>query len=132
VCVAVTAVVLVAADHGQAGLWHDAGRTIGYALVFQILNLLLGVGFGLLFRNTPVAVVVYFVIPTAWSILTSAVSALTATGRWLDPSVAWNHLAGQGTMTATTWAQAATTAAAWIALPALAGGWRVLHRPVDA
>ncbi len=132
VCVAVTAVVLVAADHGQAGLWHDAGREIGYALVFQILNLLLGVGFGLLFRNTPVAVVVYFVIPTAWSILTSAVSALTATGRWLDPSVAWNHLAGQGTMTAATWAQAATTAAAWIALPALAGGWRVLHRPVDA
>ena len=34
--------------------------------------------------------------------------------------------------TAGTWAQAAITAAAWIALPALAGGWRVLHRPVDA
>ena len=87
-----TAVVLVAADHGQAGLWHDAGRTIGYALVFQILNLLLGVGFGLLFRNTPVAVVVYFVIPTAWSILTSAVSALTLRAggsilRW--PGITW-------------------------------------------
>jgi hypothetical protein len=27
-CVAVTAVVLVAADHGQAGLWQDAGRAI--------------------------------------------------------------------------------------------------------
>ena len=132
VYVAVTATVLVAADHGQAGLWQDASRAIGYAFIFQILNLLLGVGFGVLFRNTPVAIVVYFVVPTAWSILTSAVSALTATGRWLDPSVAWNHLAGQGTMTAATWAQAATTAAAWIALPALAGGWRVLHRPVDA
>src|SRR5204862_4436440 len=35
------------------------------------------------------------------------VAALTrpgaGAGRWLDPSVAWHHLAG-GTMTATTWA----------------------------
>jgi hypothetical protein len=129
-CVAVTAVVLLAADHGQAGLWQDAGRAIGYAFVFQILNLLLGVGFGLLFHSTPVAIVVYFAAPTAWSILTGTVSALAGTGRWLDPSTAWNHLAG-GTMTATTWAQVGTAAAAWIALPALAGGWRVLHRPVD-
>jgi hypothetical protein len=56
---------------------------------------------------------------------------MAATGRWLDPSTAWNHLAG-GTVTATTWAQVATTAAAWIALPALVGGWHVLHRPVNA
>jgi ABC-type transport system involved in multi-copper enzyme maturation permease subunit len=129
-CVAVTVVVLVAADHGQAGLWQDAGRAIGFAFVFQILNLLLGVGFGMLFHSTPVAIVVYFAAPTAWSILTGTVSALAGTGRWLDPSTAWNHLAG-GTMTATTWAQVGTSAAVWIALPVLAGGWRVLHRPVD-
>lgn len=131
VCVAVTAAVLAAAVHGQAGLWPDPIRAIGYALGFQILNVLLGVGFGMLFRSTPAAVVAYFVIPTAWSILTGTVSALAATGRWLDPSTAWNHLAG-GAMTATTWAQVATTAAVWIALPALAGCWLVLHRPVNA
>lgn len=132
VCIAVSAVVLVAADHGHAGLWQDAGRAIGYAFVFQILNLLLGVGFGLLFRNTPVAVVMYFVLPTAWSILTGAVSALAATGRWLDPSTAWNHLAQGGTVSATIWAQIAVAAAVWIAGPVLAGGWQVLNRPVDA
>jgi ABC-type transport system involved in multi-copper enzyme maturation permease subunit len=132
VCVAVTAVILVAADHGQAGLWHDAGRAIGYALVFQILNLLLGVGFGLLFHSTPVAIVVYFAAPTAWSILTGTVSALAGTGRWLDPSTAWNYLAEGGTVSATIWAQIAVAAAVWIAVPVLAGGWRVLSRPVDA
>jgi ABC-type transport system involved in multi-copper enzyme maturation permease subunit len=131
VCAAVAAVVLIAADHGQAGRWRDAGLAIGYALVFQVLNLLLGVGFGLLFRSTPVAIVVYFAAPTAWSILTSTVSALAGTGRWLDPSTAWNHLAG-GTLTATTWAQVGTAAAVWIVLPMLAGGWRVLYRPVGA
>jgi ABC-2 type transport system permease protein len=129
VCIGVSAVVLIAADHGQAGLWHDAGRAIGYAFVFQILNLLLGVGFGLLLHSTPVAIVVYFAAPTAWSILTGTVSALAGPGRWLDTSTAWNHLAG-GTMTATTWAQVATTAAVWIVAPTLAGGWRVLRRPV--
>jgi len=96
-----------------------------------ILNLLLGVGFGLLFRNTPVAVVMYFVLPTAWSILTGAVSALAATGRWLDPSTAWNHLRrrdgdrrhlGSGR----------DRGRVWIIAPVLAGGWRVLNRPVDA
>jgi ABC-type transport system involved in multi-copper enzyme maturation permease subunit len=131
VCVAVCAVVLLAADHGRAGMWQDAGQVIGYVLVFQVLNLLLGVAFGLLFRSTPVAIVVYFAAPTAWSILTSTVSALAGTGRWLDPSTAWNHLAG-GTLTATTWAQVGTAAAAWIVLPMLAGGWRVLYRPVGA
>jgi hypothetical protein len=104
---------------------------IGYVLVFQMLNLLLGVAFGLLFRSAPVAIVVYFAAPTAWSILTSTVSALAGTGRWLDPSTAWNHLAG-GTLTATTWAQVGTAAAVWIVLPMLAGGWRVLYRPVGA
>ncbi len=128
-CVAVSSAALAAADHGQAGQWQHAGLAISYAFVFQTLNLLLGVGFGLLFRSTPVAVVAYFVIPTVWSILTGTVGALAATGRWLDPSTAWNHLAG-GTVTATTWAQVA--AAAWIVLPALAGGWHVLHRPVNA
>jgi ABC-2 type transport system permease protein len=131
VCAAVSAVALIAADYGQAGRWQDAGLAIGYALVFQALNLLLGVGFGLLFHSTPVAIVVYFAAPTAWSILTSTVSALAGTGRWLDPSTAWNHLAG-GTLTAATWAQVATTAAVWIVLPMLAGSWRVLYRPVGA
>jgi len=131
VCIAVSLAVLAVADHGQSGLWQDAGRAFGYAFVFQVLNVLLGVGFGVLCRSTPAAVVAYFVIPTAWSILTGTVSAMAATGRWLDPSTAWNHLAG-GTVTATTWAQVATTAAAWIALPAVVGGWHVLHRPVNA
>ena len=131
VCTAVSAAALLIADHGRAGLWPDSGRAIGYAVVFQILNLLLGVGFGLLFRSTPVAIVVYFAAPTAWSILTSTVSALEGTGRWLDPSTAWNHLAG-GTVTATIGAQVATAAAVWIVLPMLAGGWRVLYRPVGA
>ena len=63
--------------------------------------------------------------------MTSTVSALAGTGRWLDLSTAWNHLAG-GTLTATTGAQVGTAAAVWIVLPMLAGSWRVRYRPVGA
>ena len=131
VCTAVSAAALAAAGHGPAGRWHGAAAAIGLALVFQILNLLLGVGFGLLFRSTPVAVVVYFAVPTAFSLLTGLIAALAGTGRWLDPSTAWDHLASGG-MTATIWAQVATAAAVWILLPMLIGSWQVLRRPVDA
>jgi ABC-type transport system involved in multi-copper enzyme maturation permease subunit len=127
VCTAVAAAVLVAVGHGPAG----AAAAIGLALVFQALNLLLGVGFGLLFRSTPVAIVVYFAAPSAWSLLTGTISALAGTGRWLDSSTAWNHLA-EGSMMATVWAQVATAAAVWIVLPAVAGGWSVLRRPDGA
>jgi ABC-2 type transport system permease protein len=126
----VIAVAAALAGHGPAGTWHGAAAAIGYAFVFQILNVLLGVGFGLLFRSTPVAIVVYFAVPTAWSILTGTVTALSGTGHWLDPSTAWNHLAG-GTVTGTTWAQVASTAAVWVVLPLAAGLWRVTRRPVE-
>lgn len=78
--------------------------------------------FGLL--NTPVAIVVYFALPTAWGILTSSIKALHSTGHWLDTSTAWAHLPN-ATMTGTTWAQVATAAAVWVVLPAAAGFARV-------
>jgi len=43
----------------------------------------------LLFLNTPVAIVVYFALPTAWGILTSGVDALNGVGDWGNPSTAW-------------------------------------------
>ena len=72
--------------------WQAAASLLPDAFVFQALNMLLGIGFGLLFLNTPVAIVVYFALPTAWSILTGTVSALQSTGNWLDPTTAWGHL----------------------------------------
>lgn len=130
-CVAIAVAVTAVAGHpaGAAGAWPGAAGAIGGAFVFQILNVLLGVGFGLLFRSSAVAIVVYFAIPTAWSILTGTITALTSTGHWLDPSTAWDHLAG-GTTTAVTWAQIATTAAVWIGLPVVIGLWQVIRRPV--
>lgn len=83
--------------------------------------------FGLAFRSSAVAIVIYFALPTGWSILTSTVSALAGAGRWLDPGTTWNHLA-DGTLTAANWAQVAATAGVWIVLPAAIGLWRVVRQ----
>ena len=50
----------------------------------MLLGIAQGVGFGMLFKNTPAAVVVFFVLPTAWSILGSMVSWLRDAATWLD------------------------------------------------
>ncbi len=131
-CVAIAAAVTALVGQGAGapgGAWGGAGRTIGEVLLFEVLNVLLGVAFGLVFRSSAVAIVTYFALPTGWAILTGTVSALAGVGRWLDPSTTWNHLA-DGSLTATTWAQIATTAAVWIVLPAAAGLWRVIRQPV--
>jgi ABC-2 type transport system permease protein len=130
-CVAIAAVVTALVPHGMgaAGIWAGAGSAIGQAVLFEALNVLLGVAFGLVFRSSAVAIVVYFALPTGWSILTSTVSALTGVGRWLDPGTTWDRLAG-GTLTATNWSQAAATAGVWIVLPAAIGLWRVIREPV--
>jgi ABC-2 type transport system permease protein len=99
-------------------------------VLFQVLNVLLGVGFGLLFLNTPLAIVVYFALPAAWGILTSSVQALHSTGNWLDPSTAWDNLTN-ATMTGTTWAQVAAATAAWVLLPVALGTVRVLRSAVS-
>lgn len=82
--------------------------------------MLLGIGFGLLFLNTAIAIVVYFAPPAGWSILTSSIHALHSTGDWLNPATAWDHLTN-AIMTGTTWAQTAAAAAIWILLPVAAG-----------
>jgi ABC-2 type transport system permease protein len=132
VCALVAAAGTAVAVHGAAPprMWDGAASLIGYSALFQVLNVLLGIGFGLLFLNTPVAIVVYFVLPSGWAILTSSVHALHSTGSWLDPSTAWGHLSN-ATVTGTTWAQVLTAAAVWILLPAAVGSARVLRGAIS-
>jgi hypothetical protein len=131
-CVAIAAVVTALVPHGAGGphgTWAGVGPAIGQVLLFEVLNVLLGVAFGLAFRSSAVALVTYFALPTGWAVLTGTVSALAGVGHWLDPSSTWIHLAG-GTLTGATWAHVAATAGMWIVFPAAVGLWRVIRQPV--
>ena len=107
--------------------------TIGHALaslLYVILSVGLGVALGLAFLNSAVAIVLTFVLPLAWTILASLVSALSRIQPWLDTNVSGAYLLDPD-LSGRHWAQILTTTAVWVLLPGTIGGYRMLTREVS-
>jgi ABC-2 type transport system permease protein len=88
-----------------------------------------GLGFGMLLRNTPAAVVLYYVLPTAWSILGSMVSWVEDAARWLDLNRTMEPLF-TGSLTGEQWAQLGTSVTVWVLLPLALGMWQLTRAEV--
>lgn len=99
-------------------------------LGLQILGVLQGLAYGLIFLNTPAAIVTYFVLPIASSIIFSVVPSLEDSAPWVDLGTAQQPLFELGTggeLTGDQLAQLGTTALIWIILPFLIGLVRVMR-----
>lgn len=129
VLVAAFAAAAVANVVGGTGEWDLSGAVGGGLLLALMILVLQGVAFGLLFLNTPVAIVSVLVLPTVWSILTMAISALQDAGAWLNLDVVIQPLLA-GEMAGKDWAQLVTASAVWVLLPLAVGTARVLRREV--
>lgn len=105
---------------------EDAGKL---ALV-QTFGVLQGLAFGMLFLNTAAAIVTYFVVPIAFSILTSVVAAMRDVQPWVDPGTSQAPLISGETLTGEQWAQMATAALLWIGVPMAIGAVRMLRAEV--
>ena len=114
------------AGDGAWDLDAAAGGGLTLALLVYVLQ---GVAFGLLFLNTPVAIVLVLVLPTAWSIVTQVFSSLSDVGAWLDLDQVTRPLFA-GEMGGQDWAQLGTAVGVWVLLPLAVGTWRVLTREV--
>jgi len=112
---------------GYGGDWSLDNNTLLGASLFVLLGVAQGVGFGMLLRNTPAAIVLYFVLPTAWAIVGDLVSWLDGAASWLDMNRTMNALFVVESMTGEQWAQLGTSVAVWVALPVTLGIW-MLHR----
>ena len=88
-----------------------------------------GVAFGLLFLSTPIAIVSYLLVPTAWTLVVMLVSGLHGVAPWLDLNVGLGALM-VGEMTPESWAHLASSAAVWVALPLALGLGRTARREV--
>lgn len=114
---------------------HDPYRGFG-AIEFvkfgflQVTGILQGLAFGLLLLNTAAAIVLFFVIPTVFSILFNTVPSLEGSGPWIDFGTAQGPLQNLGNLSGTEWAHLAVTGVIWVVLPFLAGLWRVLRAEV--
>jgi ABC-type transport system involved in multi-copper enzyme maturation permease subunit len=114
---------------------HDPYRDFGGIDIakfgfLQVTGILQGLAFGLLLLNSAAAIVLYFVVPTVFSILFNVVPALQDSAPWIDFGTAQGPLGDSGTLTGTEWARLAVTGTIWVILPFLAGLWRVLRAEV--
>jgi ABC-2 type transport system permease protein len=123
---ALSAAVNVTAGNGE---WDLSGAAAAGLVLALMLYVLQGVAFGLLFLNTPIAIVAVLVLPSVWGIATQLVSQLEEIGRWINlDRVTVPLFAGE--MGGRDWAQLATGVAVWVLLPLAVGTYRVLRREV--
>ncbi|GAA1608159.1 ABC transporter permease [Actinoplanes couchii] len=121
---------LLAIALGGDGTWTMDSSLIWQSLLLQVIFVLMGVGFGALLLNTPLAIVIFFALPTVWTILGETISGLRDVAAWLDINVTSQAL-GQPDMASGEWARLGVSTALWVLLPLLLGTVRVLRREVS-
>ncbi|MGL5850118.1 MAG: ABC transporter permease [Phycicoccus sp.] len=134
--VVATAVAGTALAHLVAGAfldlpgdWSVPGAVVGGIALAMVVYLVQGVAFGLVFLNTPLAIVLSLVLPTAFTIVGALVSGFKRVATWLDLSRATEPLLG-GSMGGQDWAHLGTASLLWLGLPLTVGTWRVMTREV--
>lgn len=111
------------------GSWSISAGTLGQGLLGQELNLLMGLGFGLLLMSPALAIVLFFALPTVFSILGEMISSLQSTFEWIDPNQAFDPLL-EGSTHGDDWGKLVVCALLWVGVPLLAGLWRLMRREV--
>ncbi len=126
----IAATALAGAIDGTHVVWGTAERGFvdGLAGVYlaNALNVVMGAAFGAVLAQTAVAVVVYFVAPTAWSLAGPAVFKSGAD--WLDVFGAFGRLAERDMAGKLPESLVAITA--WIVIPTVLGLWISSRREV--
>ena len=117
-----TALTPAFTDHGSG--WALSGAQLGQVLLLQIASVLVGVAFGMLLLSSPLAIVLYFLLPTVVTILVNTVGALDWVRDWLDLSTTTLPLY-DGTLEGQGWAQLGTSLALWLLLPLVLGWLRI-------
>jgi ABC-type transport system involved in multi-copper enzyme maturation permease subunit len=111
---------------GRSVSWElDTPHATGL-LLFVLLNSLMGMAFGALLHNSAAAIVVFYALPTAWTVL--AIGTLDRFREWLDTMQTFGWvLAGE-------WdghvAQVLTSIGVWVLAPLAIGLVRTFRREV--
>lgn len=127
----VAAAAATAAGGSEEGFAEVTVATILLFVALQLLNVLMGVAFGLLLLNTPAAISVFFILPVVSSLVFTTVPALEDLAPWLDLQTAQSPLVdGDFSLTGEQLAQSAVTALLWVVLPLLGGWFRTMRAEV--
>jgi ABC-2 type transport system permease protein len=125
--IAALATAVGGADNAWAHMGVDDIAKFG---LLQVSGVLQGLAFGLLFLNSAAAIVTYFVLPTAFSIVASLWSALKDAAPWIDLGTSQQPLFNGVNLSNEQWAQLAVSTVIWVVLPFVVGLVRVLRAEV--
>jgi hypothetical protein len=118
---------------GVDTVWDASVMDCVYIVLANVLGLLVGFMLGVLIRNSPGAIVGYFVysllLPTVLQVLANSQEWFRDLRPWVDFSFAQSALFN-GSMTAGQWAHLGTTGVLWLALPLSAGLWLLMRSEV--
>ncbi|HEY8584132.1 MAG TPA: hypothetical protein VIL49_14350 [Capillimicrobium sp.] len=110
---------LAGPDDGDAmtvGLLGQSGLSV-------LVSMAMGLAFGLAARASAPAIVAYFLIPIAWTLL-GEIGPLQDAALWLDPSDSLSKMTTEN-LSALEWARAATSIGLFLAVPLAIGAWRM-------
>lgn len=116
---------------GAENAWQGIGvDDIAKFTLLQATGVLQGLAFGLLFLNSAAAIVTFFILPTAFTIVGSIWSALSDVLPWIDLGTSQQPLFMGVNLSGEQWAQIAVATMIWCVLPFLVGVVRVLRAEV--
>jgi len=125
--------IVGAAVNGLDQVWDADFKDLALIVLANILGLLIGFMFGILFRNPAGAIVAYlvygFVLPGLFGLLAALQDWFEKVQPWVDFNYAQAPLF-EGGPSGEEWAQLGTSGLIWFVLPMTFGVWRVLKAEV--
>jgi ABC-2 type transport system permease protein len=122
---------VAATTHDLADPWQVSAAGVTGVGLTLVVGLLMAFAFGMVLMSSPAAIVLYFVLPTVWSVVASFVPWVRDNVQeWADLGAAQAPLAGPEWATGGDWLRLGTATAIWVLLPLVAGVWRLLRSEV--
>ncbi|GAB21145.1 hypothetical protein GOPIP_004_01100 [Gordonia polyisoprenivorans NBRC 16320 = JCM 10675] len=114
-----------------AGAWSFTAAGLVNSFVLQLFGLLLGFGFAALILNTPGAIVAYFVLPTALTLVSQLVPWFhDHLGAWVDTGMTNAPFQSEQWASGGEWAKLVVSGIVWIGIPLFFGVLRILRGEV--
>jgi ABC-type transport system involved in multi-copper enzyme maturation permease subunit len=109
----------------SGGSWHLNFAHVGDGFLLLELGILGGVAFGLVLMSPALAIVISFVLPTAFSIL-GEIKSLKSTWNWIDPGSAREALSNADAH-GNDWGKLVVSSLIWVVLPIVLGTIRTMR-----
>jgi hypothetical protein len=117
--------------HDLADPWQVTAAGLTHVAIGLLLALLMAFAFGMALMSSPAAIVLYFVLPTVWTIVGSTVPWVRDNlQEWADVNAAQAPLLSGEWATGDEWLRLGVAASIWVLAPLVFGVWRLLRSEV--